>query len=517
MARESRVKKSLLNARVNLICYFVALLMGFFTRKIFLDRLGAEFIGLTGTLQSLLGFLNLAELGVGTAIGYVLYKPIFDDDRVKINEIISVFGFMYRCIGLFIVSVGVIVSCFLPMLFPDTTFSWGVIYFGFYAFLFSSMLGYFVNYKQQLLAADQRNYVVTGYFQMTQTAKTLVQMVQALTIANFYLYLAVEIVFGILNSVILEWKIRQTYPWLQSDIKLGMKLFKKYPEVGKYVRQLFVHKIGGFVQFQLSPFLIYSYVSLPIVALYGNYTLITDKFRFLLNALMGSTGAGVGSLISEGNSEKIYTVYKELLAFRVFVIGTLSVCIYTLIEEFISLWLGTEYLLPPLIPAIVCLQIFLFIVRSVTDEFINGYGLFYDVWAPVAETVIFVIASMCFGSRYGLVGVVMGPLTSTFIIVYLWKPYFLFSRGFKRSVVHFWTHLLAYIGVVAVAGLASTWIYREVIGLLPVKQGWLAWILHCLIFSLLNGSLSMSLFALLIPEFRGFGHRLRSILPKKKK
>ena len=272
MANESRVKKSLLNARVNLICYFISLLVAFFTRKVFLDQLGTEFIGLTGTLQSLLGFLNLAELGVGTAIGYVLYKPIFDDDKEKINEIISVFGYLYRCIGLFIVGAGIVLSLFLPMIFPSTSFSQGVIYFGFYAYLSSSLLGYFINYNQALLSADQRNYVVTGYFQAATFTKVVVQAILALTFRNFYLFLTLELVFGIVNSVILQWKINQTYPWLDNEVKLGKKLFKKYPDIEKYVKQLFVHKIGSFVQFQLSPFLIYTFVSLPVVALYSKVT-----------------------------------------------------------------------------------------------------------------------------------------------------------------------------------------------------------------------------------------------------
>ena len=93
MPQESRLKKSLLNARVNLIFYFLSLALSFFSRKIFLDALGADFMGLIGTLNNLLGFLNLAELGISTAIGYVLYKPLFEHDERKINEIISVFGF----------------------------------------------------------------------------------------------------------------------------------------------------------------------------------------------------------------------------------------------------------------------------------------------------------------------------------------------------------------------------------------------------------------------------------------
>lgn len=117
MSKESRIKKSLLNARINLICYLVSLVIAFFSRKIFIDQLGVEFIGLTGTLSSLLSFLNLAELGVGSAIGYVLYKPIYEDDKIKINEIISIFGYLYRCIGLYILGAGVILSFFLPWIF----------------------------------------------------------------------------------------------------------------------------------------------------------------------------------------------------------------------------------------------------------------------------------------------------------------------------------------------------------------------------------------------------------------
>ena len=84
MAAESRLKKSFLNARVNLIFYFIALVLAFFSRKIFLDSLGADFVGLTGTLQNILGFLNLAEMGIGAAIGYVLYRPLFEQNEEKL-------------------------------------------------------------------------------------------------------------------------------------------------------------------------------------------------------------------------------------------------------------------------------------------------------------------------------------------------------------------------------------------------------------------------------------------------
>jgi hypothetical protein len=122
VAAESRLKKSFLNARVNLIFYFIALVLAFFSRKIFLDSLGADFVGLTGTLQNILGFLNLAEMGIGAAIGYVLYRPLFEQNEEKINEIISVLGYMYRLVGYVILAAGLLLAFFLPLIFKDAGF-----------------------------------------------------------------------------------------------------------------------------------------------------------------------------------------------------------------------------------------------------------------------------------------------------------------------------------------------------------------------------------------------------------
>lgn len=507
MAKESRVKKSFLNARMNLICYMASLLVAFFTRKVFLDQLGTEFIGLTGTLQSLLGFLNLAELGVGTAIGYVLYKPIFDDDKSKINEIISVFGYLYRCIGLVILGAGIILSAFLPWIFPDTTFSWGVIYFGFYAFLASSMLGYFVNYRQTLLSADQRNYEVTGYYQAVTSTKMILQMVLALYIQSFILFLSIEIIFGIIYSIVLTYRINKVYPWLESDIKLGKQLFKKYPEIGKYVKQLFVHKIGTFVQFQITPFLIYSYVSLPIVALYGNYTLITQKVQGFVSGILDSTSAGVGNLISEGNKEKIYATYKELFAVRFLVAGVLTACVYHLCNPFISIWLGSEYPLSSLILLLISIQFFLAVFRGATDQFLFGYGLFYDVWAPAVESIIFIASAMIGGSLWGLPGVLCGPLVSTIVIVYLWKPYFLFSKGFKKSVFHYFKlFAIHFIGILA-AFLGAEWLSDKVYSPTILGETWMNWILGSLLFTALMTAFSIILSYILSSGMRVFIHR----------
>ncbi len=227
---ESRVKKSFQNAKVNVFFYLITLFLSFFSRKIFLERLGADFIGLTGTLQNLLGFLNLADLGIGASMGYILYKPLFEKNQEKLREIISVLGYLYRYVGLFILIAGGILALFLPLIFEDTSIGIGVVYFAYFSFLASSLIGYFINYRQFLLGADQRNYVVTAYSQTANLVKTLLQMALVCYVGSYYLWIAVELAFGILYSVILNWKINQVYPWLKCSVALGKE---KYPEIGR--------------------------------------------------------------------------------------------------------------------------------------------------------------------------------------------------------------------------------------------------------------------------------------------
>lgn len=507
MEQESRAKKSLLNAKVNLICYFISLLVAFFTRKIFIDHLGVDFVGLTSTLQSILGFLNLAELGIAGAISFVLYKPIFNNDKIQINEIISVFGYLYRCIGLIILGAGIIVSAFLPLIFPNTPFSWTVIYLGFYSYLASSLLGYFVNYKQTLLSADQRNYEVTGYYQAVISTKMILQMILAIIINSFILFLVIEIIFGIIYSIILTMRINKIYPWLKSDIKLGRHLLKKYPEISKYTKQLFVHKIGELVQGQSSPILVYAYTTLPIVAIYGNYNLIIVKLTGLMNSVMMGTNAGIGNLIAEGNQPRIWKTYNELFQIRGCISSIITIGAYFLLTPFIELWIGDEYILSGTIVFIMCIQLYLTIFRGVNDQFLFGYGLFYDTWAPLTESIIFIVTSIIGGMLWGLAGVLLGPVISTLIIIYIWKPYFLFTKGFNLKYYQFLKLFTIQILSSIILYFITKNLFNLVYDINSINLSWSSIILGGTLFIVMLSIIHFIVYYLLFPNFRIFIHR----------
>lgn len=504
--QESRVKKTILNARVNTICYFLSLFVAFFTRRVFIEHLGTEFLGLSGTLSSLLGFLNLAELGVGGSIGYFLYKPLVERDEEKMRQLISLLGYLYRIIGSVILAAGVLLALFLPIIYPDLQFSLSVVYVGYFAILASSLIGYFCNYKAMLLWSDQRGYVVTGYFQLTTTIKVILQMVLAIYLTNFILYFVIEFLFGVVNALILHYKVRVTYPWLRTDLSRGRELFRLYPEVWRKVRDIFFHKIGSFVQYQIMPFFIYGYVSLPMVALYNNYTIITQKLQSLVGGVLGSSGAGVGTLIAEGDITKIYNTHKEIFALNYFAPFFIASSIYYLIPDFIVLWLGSdEYILGESVAFLICLNLFLSMARGVIDQFIAGYGLFHDVWAPLVESLIFVVVSTIFGYFYGLPGVLLGPVVSLIIVIYLWKPYFLYSQGLHIPFYRYFLLLLQHL----VPLVVSYFVAVQLLSYIPLAfaSPWVTWIVKATLFVMFEGLLSFLSLYLVSSAWRSLLHR----------
>lgn len=474
-----RVHKSLLNAKVNLLFYFLSLFFAFFSRKIFLDCMGAEFIGLTGTLSNILGYLNIAELGVGSCISFFLYKPLQSDDKVGIQEIMSVFGYLYRCIGYFILFAGILVSLFFPLIFGSTELGLGIVYFAFASFLGSSLIGYFINYRQLLLTADQKNYLVSFYLQSAGLLKTALQIFLAYYYRNLYLWVAVEFIFGLIGCVVLNWKINKEYPWLRSDKNRGKELLKKYPGILTNTKQIFVHRIKDVVLGKSDELFIFAFVSsLKMVAYYGNYTMIVSRIGRLFSAVLDGVNAGIGNLIAEGNRQSIMKVFWEMMTIRHFIAGVLCFSIYHFVEPFITIWLGAEYVLDRTILQLLMIYTYISASRGVVDMYNHAHGLYADIWAAWTELAINVGVTLVAGYMWGIAGILLGKIVSTTLIIVLWKPYYLFHDGLHIPYWEYWRGALRNFLV----SVASFYVTHVLLLFLPgnAYDGYGAWVLFCL-------------------------------------
>lgn len=439
-----RVHRSVMNIKVGMLFYILSLFLAFFSRKVFLDCLGAEFIGLTGMLANIMSFLSVAELGIGTSIIYFLYKPLQEDNHEKINEVMSMLAYLYRCIGFFIGTIGIIVSLFFPWWFGHLSVGLPLVYFAFYSFLVSSMSGYIFNYKQLLVSANQKQYMVNAYFQTISIVQSLTQILLAYYYRNLYLWVVVGLVFTIIGIIIFNYRIRQLYPWLQVSIKEGRKNLLVYPEVLKKTRQVFVQKIKDFILYRSDEILVGMFVSVVKVAFYSNYTMITFKLIYLVNILSDGLSAGVGNLLAEGNEKNIMKVFWEITAVRFFILGIIIFSLLLFLQPFIGCWLGRQYQLDDIIIYLLIFNLFIYLQNAAVYIFIGASGLFSDVWAAWAELIINLTVTLLLAPIYGIVGILLGKITSVFFINVFWKPYYLFSSGFHKSVWVFWRGMSPY-------------------------------------------------------------------------
>lgn len=474
-----RVHKSIMNAEVNLLFFFLSLFFAFISRRIFLNCLGAEFIGLTGTLGNILGYLNLAELGIGSCISYFLYKPLQSNDRESINEIMSVFGYLYRCIGYVMLIGGIIISLFFSLIFGGKGVGMGIVYFSFYSFLGSSLIGYFINYRQILLSADQKKYVVTLYLQSAILLKTALQIFLAYYYKNYYIWVAVEFIFGIIACIILNIKIDKEYPWLKTNKNSGRHLLKKYPDILKKTRQIFIHRLKTFITEKSDELFIFAFVSLKMVAYYGNYIMIISKISLLFSSVLDSFGAGIGNLIAEGNKQNTMKVFWELNTIMHFVAGVMFFGIYQFIEPFISIWLGPEYILGRDILLLLCIIRYFNASRVIVQVFSSAHGLFADVWAAWTELAINVIITIIAGYCWGIYGILLGKVVSIGLIAMLWKPYYLFTSGFHESYLSYWSGTSRNI-IVSIISFATT---HMLLNFIPINasEGYWSWFIYCTI------------------------------------
>lgn len=447
-----------------MVYYVVNLVMQFFSRKIFLDYLGTEILGLNTTAMNLLTFLNLAELGVAGAVGFTLYKPLHDDDRDTINDILTLQAHIYRRIGWAIVGGAVVLMAFFPLIFEKMELPLWYAYASFGVLLFSALLGYFVNYRMIILSAAQKDYVVLYSSKSIVLLKVLCQMVAVSLLPDGYVWwLVLEGLFAIIGSYTLHKATMREFPFLKNVDKSMKNLRAAYPVFVTKIKQMFFHKIAGFVLTQASPLVIYAYATLTLVALYGNYILIVNGMLLLVSSIFYSMAGGVGNLVASGNEENIRKVFRELFSLRFLITASLVFCVYALTDNFITLWVGAEYLLPQSTLFLVCLMLFIQLFRLNNDTFINAYGLFSDIWAPIIEAGLNLGLSVLLGYFFSLNGIVSGVVISLFLVVFLWKPYFLITRrmkGFGLTYIRLvCSHIILFVAVAA----ACLYVYRNLV------------------------------------------------------
>lgn len=439
MENSSRTAKSIKNSVVALVFYLINLILQFFSRKIFLEYLGTEILGLNTTATNLLQFLNLAELGIGISISFTLYGPLANNDIKTIKEICSLQGFLYKRIAWTICLGAIILMAFFPLIFSKMQLPLWYAYASFSVLLFSSLLGYFVNYKQIVLSANQQNYKIILNFKLIMAIKVAFQLTFIYIFKNngYKWWLIWEVIFAIIGSIRLDYVVRKEFPYLKRLNTNCKQLLNRYPEIVKKTKEVIFHKLSGFILTQTSPLIIYGIISMSMVTIYGNYMLLVQGTYSLLNAFFNGMTASIGNLLSENNINKSLAVFRELFSSRFLLISIICGNLLLFTDSFISLWIGEQYLLNRITLFLILGALFINTMRSVIDSYIYALGLFSDIAFAFIEIFLNIGLSIIFGIYWGLDGILAGVLISLIIVYVIWKPYFLFNSGLRIPYLYY--------------------------------------------------------------------------------
>ena len=276
-----RTKNSIINLVVALIGQLTGIIISFFARLIFIRLLGSEYLGLNGLFTNILTILSLAELGIGSAIIFSLYKPLAQNNKSVIKSLMNLYKVTYRIIGITIIILGFIFLPFYKYLINDIP---QIPYLDliFLMFVLNTAVSYFFSYKKSLIICDQKRYITIIYKYFYYFLLNFIQIIILLLTKNYLLYLVIQIFFTIIENISLSHKANKLYPYLkEKNIEPLNKDIKK--EIKRNISAMMRHKLGGMVVNSTDNILISKFIGLTAVGIYSNYYLIINAFQLIFN------------------------------------------------------------------------------------------------------------------------------------------------------------------------------------------------------------------------------------------
>lgn len=449
-----RVDNSIRNIITALIGQGLGILLSFIGRMVFISTLGAEYLGVNGLFTNVLSILSLAEMGVGSAIVYSLYKPLATKETKEIKGLMNFYRVVYRGIGILIFILGIVLVPFIGYIVKDQPDipHLTLIYL---LFLINTVVSYFFAYKRSLIIADQKGYITTIYKYGFFIILNMVQIGILVATKNFILFLLAQVMITVLENLVVAHKADKMYPFMNEgeSVKLDKENIRV---IVKNVRAMLYHKIGGVIVDGTDNILISGFVGIIWVGLYSNYYLVINAFNIIIQQIFTAITASVGNLNVVESKEKSYSMYKRILFMNFWMVGFCSVCLWVLFNPFITLWIGDEYLLEHGLVFIIVVNFYIRMTRRTTIVYRDSLGLFWnDRYKPLCEAVINIVASVLLAPSLGIAGVFIGTLISTLTTAFWVEPYIVYKYAFEMKVRDYFFKWIKYTSVIVMAGFIT--------------------------------------------------------------
>ena len=428
----------------------LTLILSFASRTVFIYTLGAEYLGLNGLFTNILSFLALSELGIGTAISFLLYKPLAVNDIERIKTVMAFYKKCYWVIGSVITLLGVAIMPFLKYLvnlnqpIPEN------LYLVFFLFVLQSSVTYFfVAYKQTLIEANQKKYRLTKYEIVFAVLNCVVDIIILLTLRNFIAYLVAKLILVVVKNLVFARKIDQLYPYLKEPVTTALTRLE-VKNVFRDVYSVAVFRLGSVLFNSVTNIVTSAVVGTIVVGYYSNYTMIVTQVEVVFMMIVSAVSASVGNVVAVESRERQYEIYKKLNLLSFFIYGIASVCLFQLLNSFVNIWLGNvgkEYVLNQFVVVLIVANMYLNCSCQMLERFRIASGHFKigrDL--QVIGGGVNVFLSVILAKIWGFEGVLISPFICKFFITV--TPFVLrvgksvFGRTYSQMLCEYLSQLM---------------------------------------------------------------------------
>lgn len=458
MEKQSRTKNSFINIVTAVSGQGISIIISFIARIVFIRQLGEVYLGVNSLFANIVGLLALAELGVGTAINYSLYKPLAEEDIPKIKSLMALYRRVYFAIGVIILVAGLALMPFLPFFMKASdTSAVQNLYLIFFLFVANSAVSYFYSFKRALIISDQKRYIATIYRYAFYILMNAIQILILYLTKNFIAYLIVAFVCTIAENICVSKKADKMYPYLKDkDIeKLDSDVTN---EIKKNTVALLYHKVGSSVVNSTDNILISKIVGIVTVGKYSNYQLITNALNIIMAQLFMALTASIGNLGVTESSEKSEGVFYKIFFLSFWINSIISASVYATVDLLIGAWFGRDMILSQGVLICIVVNYYLYQIRRTVMTYRDAYGLFwYDRYKALVEAAINLIVSIILGIKIGLIGIFIGTIVSTLTTSIWVEPYVLFKYGFKDKPTKYFLRIAYYTVICLVCCLVCSY------------------------------------------------------------
>jgi len=472
----SRVENAKRNLAFGMVNRVVYMLMPFLSRTALIHVLGMEYVGANDLVSTILQVLNLADLGIGTAIVYALYEPVANDDVPAIRALMNYYRRVYRVIGLVIALLGLSILPFLPRLIKGEPPADVSIYAIYLIYLTNTVVSYLLfAYKQALPTAMQRVDIVSNVNTITSIFLNLSQVVALLLWHNFYVFLVLIPLCTITNNILMSVHVDRVYPAYRPE---GTISDDQRASIRKRVAGLTIQRVCATTRNSLDNVFLSAFIGLTITAIYGNYLLIMSALTAILGVVSTAVLPTVGNSIVTDSTDKNYGDMRLMNFVYMLVSGWCAACMLVLYQPFMRIWAGADNTFGMMVVVLMVLYFYALKLGDIISLYASGAGLWWEMrWRAIAESVANVVLNYVLLQLWGVSGIVAATLFSLLVFNFGLATSIIYKYYFKNGKMgEYFLDQLKYFLVTALVCVVAYFVC------LHVPSGGIVWfLLRCVV------------------------------------